>query len=123
MNLTSNSYFFFHSIYIQDPIFERERYIDRSIEGEMNTIAEDVFVQWFEGSVASQRRDKERRPYHRYCSCALHKSGSGNACFHHRNVRMMKKTQPWNHCSLSLEWNSNTNVFTIGRIDQWLMLV
>ncbi|KAL7190964.1 hypothetical protein ACSBR2_023103 [Camellia fascicularis] len=45
----------------------------------------------------------ERRPYHRNCSCALHKSkgASSTACFQHRNILFSQKTS-WQEYSLSI---------------------
>ncbi|KAG6676715.1 hypothetical protein I3842_15G165300 [Carya illinoinensis] len=57
----------------------------------------------FDGCLSMQDMGKERRPYHRNCSCALHKLkvGSSNACSHQRNISFPKK-HSWTDCSLSL---------------------
>ncbi|PIN02345.1 hypothetical protein CDL12_06986 [Handroanthus impetiginosus] len=97
----------------------------------MNTIAEDVFSRGFHQSITNYELEKERRPYHKYCRCALHKSkdAKASACFHHNNIKVVKK--PWYKCSLSIEApqflvllknKEENNVFTIGRIDQWIIM-
>ncbi|KAL0451756.1 UNVERIFIED_CONTAM: hypothetical protein Slati_1153700 [Sesamum latifolium] len=94
----------------------------------MNTIADDIFLQCFHGSLSMNQTEKERRPYHRNCSCKLHKSKDANSrvCLHHKNVKVMKKS--WYKCSLSLEVpqfqrsKEENNAWKIGRIDQWRMM-
>ena len=57
----------------------------------------------FEGSLSMSEIDKERRPYHKNCSCALHRSNDEipTACFHQQRISYGKKTS-WNlNCSLS----------------------
>ncbi|KAI3513836.1 hypothetical protein L1887_12033 [Cichorium endivia] len=42
----------------------------------------------FEGSLSMSEIDKERRPYHKNCSCALHrpKDETPTTCFHHTRI-------------------------------------
>lgn len=110
----------------------------------MNSIAEDVFLRSFQGSAVScYDAGKERRPYHRQCSCALHKREQGSACFHGSQVKMAVNKACY-YCSLSVEYSSlfvfqrnklednnlnldldlnlNLNVLRIGRIDQWMSI-
>lgn len=55
----------------------------------------------FEGSLSMSEIDKERRPYHKDCSCALHrlKDETPKACFHHTRISYAKKSS-LNKCSL-----------------------
>ncbi|KZV29619.1 hypothetical protein F511_00897 [Dorcoceras hygrometricum] len=97
----------------------------------MNTIADDIILQCFHGGdVSVHQMEKERRPYHRNCSCALHKSEDANsrACPHHKSVTIKKK--PWYRCSLSVEApkfplllknKQESSAFNIGRIEQWMI--
>lgn len=57
----------------------------------------------FGGSISIHDMEIERRPYHRYCNCALHnlKDGSSNSCSHQRNISFPKK-QSQAKCSLSI---------------------
>ena len=56
-----------------------------------------------DGSIAVNDMEIKRRPYHRNCSCGLHKSkvAESTACSQPRNVSFRMK-QPWNDCSLSV---------------------
>ena len=57
----------------------------------------------FEGSLSMSEVDKERRPYHKNCGCALHtlKDETPRTCFHHTRISYPKKAS-WNiNCSLS----------------------
>lgn len=94
----------------------------------MNSIAEDVFLRSL--GMSCYEGGKERRPYHRQCSCALHKrkQAGSNACFHGTQLKMVVGNKAWYHCSLSVEYssllqrNNNLNVLRIGRIDQWMSI-
>ncbi|KAK4604628.1 hypothetical protein RGQ29_012909 [Quercus rubra] len=57
----------------------------------------------FGGSLSIHDMEIERRPYHRYCNCALHnlKDGSSNSCSHQRNISFPRK-QSQTKCSLSI---------------------
>ena len=58
----------------------------------------------FEGSISMHDMEKERRPYHRNCSCALHSLKgvcSNISCPHERELSFPKK-QAWRNCSLSI---------------------
>ncbi|KAK9947420.1 hypothetical protein M0R45_003046 [Rubus argutus] len=57
----------------------------------------------FEGSLSMQDTEIERRPYHKNCNCAMHKSKGGvcsNAC-QERNISFPKK-QLWTGGSLCI---------------------
>ncbi|CAA3005083.1 Hypothetical predicted protein [Olea europaea subsp. europaea] len=60
-----------------------------------------MFQYAFEGSLSMYDMDIERRPYHRNCTCALHKqkAACSNAVSRRRNVSFPKK-ELWNKCSL-----------------------
>ncbi|KAI3771796.1 hypothetical protein L6452_02964 [Arctium lappa] len=47
----------------------------------------------FEGSLSMSEMDKERRPYHKNCSCVLHKpkDETPRACIHHGRISYSKK--------------------------------
>jgi peptidyl-prolyl cis-trans isomerase B (cyclophilin B) len=57
----------------------------------------------FDGCISVDNMEIERRPYHRNCSCALHKmeGGSSTGFPLPRNMFYPKK-QSWRRCSLSL---------------------
>ncbi|PRQ46209.1 hypothetical protein RchiOBHm_Chr2g0086581 [Rosa chinensis] len=62
-----------------------------------------IFQCVFEGSLSMQDTEIERRPYHKNCNCALHKSKGGaclNAC-PQRNISFPKK-QSWTDGSLCM---------------------
>ncbi|XP_048134034.1 uncharacterized protein LOC125314842 [Rhodamnia argentea] len=72
-------------------------------EKRMATIAAETMLRCvFDGSLLVNDVEIERRPYHRHCSCALHKlKGSrSTACPNHNNISF-----PWKElsttCSLS----------------------
>ncbi|CAL9028133.1 unnamed protein product [Prunus brigantina] len=53
-----------------------------------------MFQSVFEGSLSVQDMEVERRPYHKNCTCALHKSKGGvcsNAYPQKRNISFPKK--------------------------------
>ncbi|KVH88696.1 hypothetical protein Ccrd_026051 [Cynara cardunculus var. scolymus] len=56
----------------------------------------------FEGSLSMSEMDKEQRPYHKNCNCALHKAKdeTPRACVHHGKISYSKK-RSWNKCSLT----------------------
>ncbi|KAK3025808.1 hypothetical protein RJ639_040714 [Escallonia herrerae] len=69
----------------------------------MSTAAAEMMLQCVLGETLSVHdMDIERRPYHKNCSCALHKSKreQSTACSHHGNIFFPKK-QNWNDSSLS----------------------
>ncbi|KAK2965792.1 hypothetical protein RJ640_029392 [Escallonia rubra] len=69
----------------------------------MSTAAAEMMLQCILGGTLSVHdMDIERRPYHKNCSCALHKSKREHptACSHHGNIFFPKK-QNWNDSSLS----------------------
>ncbi|KAK9947419.1 hypothetical protein M0R45_003045 [Rubus argutus] len=59
-----------------------------------------MFQCVFEGSLSMQDTEIERRPYHKNCNCALHKS-KGGACPHQRNISFPEK-QSWTEGSLCM---------------------
>ncbi|KAL2481210.1 hypothetical protein Adt_34176 [Abeliophyllum distichum] len=63
--------------------------------------ADLMFRHVFEGSLSMCDIDIERRPYHRNCTCALHKQKGtcSKAVSHSRNISFPKK-ELWNKCSL-----------------------
>ncbi|KAL8492945.1 hypothetical protein ACS0TY_024231 [Phlomoides rotata] len=86
----------------------------------MNTVAEDVLVRCFNGAGISTTYDsqKDRKPYHRNCSCALHKSKDGKAspCFHLNCNNTLVMNKPWFKCSLSVE-TPNLLLFQRNKMD------
>ena len=58
----------------------------------------------FDGSISMSDMEIERRPYHRNCSCAMHKLKGvcSNACSQQKNISYSKK-QSWDDCSLSIK--------------------
>ncbi|PRQ46210.1 hypothetical protein RchiOBHm_Chr2g0086591 [Rosa chinensis] len=63
-----------------------------------------IFQCVFEGSLSMQDTEIERRPYHKNCNCALHKSKRGacsDACPQQRNISFPKK-QLWTDGSLCI---------------------
>ncbi|KAL4571412.1 hypothetical protein LXL04_018171 [Taraxacum kok-saghyz] len=63
----------------------------------------------FEGSLLMSEVDKERRPYLKNCSCALHtpKDETPRTCFHHTRISYAKKPS-WNiNCTFSKTDASN----------------
>ncbi|KAF8364561.1 hypothetical protein HHK36_033470 [Tetracentron sinense] len=69
----------------------------------MATVAAEVLLKCvFEGCISMQDMEIERRPYHRNCSCALHKSKGGfaNSCSQHGKISYSKK-ESWKDCCLS----------------------
>ncbi|CAA3005082.1 Hypothetical predicted protein [Olea europaea subsp. europaea] len=60
-----------------------------------------MFHHVFDGSLSMYDMDIERRPYHRNCTCALHKQKAtcSNAVSHGRNISFVKK-ELWNKYSL-----------------------
>ncbi|KAL7137840.1 hypothetical protein ABFS83_10G121100 [Erythranthe nasuta] len=101
----------------------------------MNTIADDVFLRIFQGSESIYQTEKSRRPYHRNCSCEMHKSKDNNtpSCVRrNKNIQMKKKKKSWyDNCSLSVETpkfilfeknKEEENALKIGRIDQWILM-
>ncbi|KAI3513841.1 hypothetical protein L1887_12038 [Cichorium endivia] len=65
----------------------------------------------FEGSLSMTEIDKERRPYHKNCSFALHrpKDETPTTCFHHTRISYVKKPS-WNNCALYPSLLNNTNM-------------
>ncbi|KAK8515531.1 hypothetical protein V6N13_139492 [Hibiscus sabdariffa] len=66
--------------------------------------AETMLRCVLEGSLLMQEMEVERRPYHRNCSCALHKlkgSVCSSACSRTGNISFTKR-KTWNDCSLSM---------------------
>ncbi|PRQ46212.1 hypothetical protein RchiOBHm_Chr2g0086611 [Rosa chinensis] len=81
----------------------------------------------FEGSLSMQDTEIERRPYHKNCNCALHRSmgdACSNACPQQRNISFPKK-QSWADSFLCIATASkfssqhsflaNTSTFTGNR--------
>ncbi|KAJ1440100.1 hypothetical protein SESBI_02337 [Sesbania bispinosa] len=70
----------------------------------------------FDGSISMQSVEKERRPYHKNCSCELHKLKHGCSCaFPQQRMVAFPKRQSWSDCSLSTK-ASKTPTFTEGTI-------
>ncbi|GJZ07017.1 hypothetical protein Tco_0540810 [Tanacetum coccineum] len=71
----------------------------------------------FEGSLSMSEIDKERRPYHKDCSCALHrlKDETPKACVHHTRISYAKKSS-LNKCSL-VRTASETSVRSSSGMD------
>ncbi|GAA0164450.1 hypothetical protein LIER_43683 [Lithospermum erythrorhizon] len=57
-------------------------------------VVELLFQCVFVGSLSIKDTDKERRPYHKNCSCALH-TLQYNICFSHRRLSAHKEAMPW----------------------------
>ncbi|KAH0649821.1 hypothetical protein KY284_029733 [Solanum tuberosum] len=60
----------------------------------MATVAAAMMLQCvFDGSLSMSDMNIERRPYHKNCSCALHKQKGDNqtTCVHSRNVSFPKR--------------------------------
>ena len=90
-----------HSYLQKYSIFKRR---DRERERGVATGDAKMMLQCvFGGSISIHDMEIERRPYHRYCNCALHnlKDGSPNSCSHQRNISFPKK-QSQAKCSLSI---------------------
>ncbi|KAI3513844.1 hypothetical protein L1887_12044 [Cichorium endivia] len=51
------------------------------------TAGDGIFGNVFGGCISSDDFGIERRPYHRNCSCALHRSGE-NRCLHAQNQKI-----------------------------------
>ncbi|WOG96562.1 hypothetical protein DCAR_0415898 [Daucus carota subsp. sativus] len=70
----------------------------------MDAVSGHMLPQYvFDSSLSLSDMDIERRPYHRNCSCALHKPKDARprACFQHGNVAF-SKIQSWIDCSMSV---------------------
>ncbi|KAL8206292.1 hypothetical protein R6Q57_009843 [Mikania cordata] len=63
-----------------------------------------IFHHVFHGSLSISEMHKERRPYHKNCSCGLHNLGDAPhvVCLHHMRVACPKR-QSGNNGSLSIE--------------------
>ncbi|CAB4288758.1 unnamed protein product [Prunus armeniaca] len=71
-------------------------------------VAGMMFQCAFEGSLSMQDTEIERRPYHKNCTCALHKFKGGtcsNAC--QRNISFPKK-HSWSDGSLCMQASSTS---------------
>ncbi|KAM7472974.1 hypothetical protein LguiA_011157 [Lonicera macranthoides] len=70
----------------------------------MAPVAAKILIGYsIDGRLTMHDVDIERRPYHRNCSCALHKSkGPSNICSQHGKFSFPKK-KSWNDCSLFVE--------------------
>ncbi|PQQ02827.1 hypothetical protein Pyn_35912 [Prunus yedoensis var. nudiflora] len=71
-------------------------------------VARMMFQYVFEGSLSMRDSKIERRPCHKNCSCALHRSKGGvcsNAC--QRNISFPKKLS-WNDGSLCMQAASSS---------------
>ena len=65
----------------------------------------------FDGCLSMQDMEIERRPYHRNCSCQLHKSkgaSSINTCPNQRNVSFPMR-HSWTSCSLSMAASNSSS--------------
>ncbi|KAE8126142.1 hypothetical protein FH972_020886 [Carpinus fangiana] len=78
--------------------------------------AADMMLQCvYEGSLSMHDMEIERRPYHRNCSCALHKLKgvySINACSSHHqrnNISFPKKNSWTDCCSLSISASKSSS--------------
>ncbi|KAF5180033.1 hypothetical protein FRX31_030377 [Thalictrum thalictroides] len=60
----------------------------------------------YDGSISMFDMEIERRPYHKNCTCALHKSNKNcsNLCPQRRKTSVLIK-QLWKECSLSMDGN------------------
>ncbi|KAM7472972.1 hypothetical protein LguiA_011155 [Lonicera macranthoides] len=67
----------------------------------MALVAAKILIGYgVDGSITMHDVEIERRPYHRNCSCALHKKGPfSNICSQHGKISFPKK-KSWNDCSL-----------------------
>lgn len=65
----------------------------------------------FDGSLSTQNMEIERRPYHKNCSCALHKSKSDSSATpcQQRMVSFTKRTSG-NHCCLSMKASKSSTL-------------
>lgn len=71
----------------------------------MVTEVADMMLQMvFNGSISVYDMDIERKPYHRNCTCALHKLKRvcPKTCPQHRHISFTQKGTP-NYCSLSVD--------------------
>ncbi|KAL7589317.1 hypothetical protein Lser_V15G37920 [Lactuca serriola] len=66
------------------------------------TAGDAIFGNVFGGCISSDEFGIDRRPYHRNCSCALHKSGE-NICphaSHHKQKVSYPVRRSWSECCL-----------------------
>ncbi|KAK1403473.1 Cyclophilin-like peptidyl-prolyl cis-trans isomerase family protein [Heracleum sosnowskyi] len=74
----------------------------------MNAAAGHMILQCvFDSSLSMSDMDIERRPYHRNCSCALHKQHDTAACFQQGKVAF-PKIQSWTDCSISATFSKSS---------------
>ncbi|KAJ9688864.1 hypothetical protein PVL29_014487 [Vitis rotundifolia] len=66
--------------------------------------AEAILWCVFDASISMSDMEIERRPYHRNCSCAMHKLKGvcSNACSQQKNISYSKK-KSLDDCSLSIK--------------------
>ncbi|KAF8393087.1 hypothetical protein HHK36_021328 [Tetracentron sinense] len=70
--------------------------------------AEGLLQCVLEGCISGSAMDIERRPYHRNCGCALHKSGGGCSNSSHRNTKISyPMRRAWSESCLVLAASSN----------------
>ena len=96
---------------------ERERHTHREMRA---GTAEIMLQRVFDGSTAEFHMEIKRRPYHRSCTCALHrlKDFCYNPCSRHKFISFTKK-KSWNECSLYLEASSLSSLaFLTGSLNR-----
>ncbi|KAM7477197.1 hypothetical protein LguiB_024440 [Lonicera macranthoides] len=76
-------------------------------DGDALILAEMMLQYITTGSLSVHNVEVKRRPYHKNCSCALHKlkGAYSSDCFHQKNI-WFKKKNSWKECSLSLDASS-----------------
>ncbi|PRQ46200.1 hypothetical protein RchiOBHm_Chr2g0086491 [Rosa chinensis] len=74
-----------------------------------------MFQCVFEGSLSMKDTEIERRPYHKNCNCALHKSKGGaclNSCSQQRSISFPTK-KSWTDSSLCLATDSKASKHSV----------
>ncbi|PIA45667.1 hypothetical protein AQUCO_01600116v1 [Aquilegia coerulea] len=77
----------------------------------------------YNGSISVFDTEIERRPYHKNCSCAFHRTAknSSNICPHRRKISVPTK-QLWKECSLSIKgshYSSQTSESAVSAL-KWI---
>uniref|UniRef100_A0A162A9Z1 Uncharacterized protein n=1 Tax=Daucus carota subsp. sativus TaxID=79200 RepID=A0A162A9Z1_DAUCS len=94
----------FLSVHLQITETSTYKFKEKETSKIMDAVSGHMLPQYvFDSSLSLSDMDIERRPYHRNCSCALHKPKDARprACFQHGNVAF-SKIQSWIDCSMSV---------------------
>lgn len=89
---------------------KRVRGGEREREDRMAARAAETMLRYvFDGCLSMQDTEIERRPYHRNCSCAMHKlkGASSGACSHQRKISFPEK-HPRTQSSLASKSSSGS---------------